>query len=348
MENFFVNKKIKSIINHSTSLKDDILWFLNNNDSEIINLLFNKANEIRNIYCGNFFAVRGLIEFSSFCKNTCLYCGLNCNNKNASRYKLSKNEILNSVEKIYLSNIKTVVLQSGEDNSSTEFITDIIKTIKSFFPDIAITLSVGERSFEDFKTWKEAGASRYLLRIETTNANLYKQIHLNRTVESRLACLKNLQTLEYQTGSGLMIGFPGQTLNDIANDLIFFAENNFDMIGIGPFIPHPETPFKNDKTGFVDLTLKTIALTRLLLKDIWIPATTALGSMEKDFRIDALLCGANVIMPNFSPDIYKEKYNIYPGKVCISENKKNAIQLLEKLSQESGLHISYEINDRIK
>lgn len=344
----FVNNKIDSIINHGSNLKNDILWFLNNEDLEINNFLFSKANDIRNIYCGNFFALRGLVEFSSYCQNTCLYCGLNCNNKNASRYKLTKSEILNSVKMIYQNQIKTVVLQSGEDNSSTEYITDIIKSIKSFYPEMAITLSVGERSFNDYKIWKDAGASRYLLRIETTNPDLYKKIHLNRNLESRLTCLRNLQNLGYQTGSGLMIGVPGQTKIDIANDLIYFSENNFDMIGIGPFIPHPDTAFKNEKKGSVELTLKTIALTRLLLKDIWIPATTALGSMEKDFRIDALLSGANVLMPNFSPDNYKEQYNIYPGKICITEDKKNAIQFLEKLSQDSGLQINYDINDRIK
>lgn len=316
-----------------------IIWFLETEDALALAELGKTAVCLRNERCGPRLAVRGLVEFSSYCGNTCRYCGLHRGNRNAQRYRLAKEQILDCAAAICQAHIGTMVLQSGEEATGAEFLEEVLREVKAAHPNLAITLSVGEREEDDYRRWKEAGADRFLLRIESSDPVLYESLHQGRKVESRLRCLDTLQRLGYQTGSGLMIGVPEQRLEHIARDLLFFAEKGYDMVGIGPFIPHPDTDFRDERAGSVDLTLRTVALARLLLPEAWIPATTALGSMDRDYRLDALRCGANVVMPNFSPADCKKKYAIYPGKRCIGEANLCAEEMLGSLAASAGLFV---------
>ena len=289
-------------------------------DEKPLRELYEQADKVRHQYAGDKILLRGLVEFSNYCGRSCYYCGLNASNKSLERYRLTKEEILESVSQIAACDIKTVVLQSGEDPAlKPEWLAGIVKEIKSKY-DIAVTLSVGERPREDYKLWKDAGADRYLLKIETSDKALYDSLHCGMDFENRLRCLRDLKDLGYETGSGIMVGLPGQTLSSIANDILFFKEWDFDMIGIGPFIPHGKTPLADNTAGDVNLVLKTLALTRIVTKRANLPATTALGSLGKDFRVEGLKAGANVLMPNFTPAPYKKLYEIYPNKRCISES----------------------------
>jgi biotin synthase len=310
--------------------------------------LFNFADQIRKQYMGDEVLLRGIIEFSNYCGNTCFYCGLNKNNSKIKRYRLTKEEILSSVESLISYKIKTVILQSGEDsNLDSLWLCDVIKTIKSRY-DTAVTLSVGEKSYGDYKMWKEAGADRYLLKIETSNETLYKILHPDMSFSNRIECLKNLKKLGYEVGSGNIIGLKGQTLKIIADDILFFKKKNFDMIGIGPFIPHSVTELAEEKKGDADLTLKVIALTRIIMKNSHLPATTALGSMEQDYRRDALKAGANVLMVNFTPSPYRSQYELYPGKRCIDEPQGVCAGCAEKIADSIGRVVEYRRGDSLK
>ena len=234
---------------------------------------------------------------------------------------------------------KTVVLQSGEDKFfDTDKMCNIIKKIKEL--DIALTLSIGERTFEEYKAFKQAGADRYLIRIETTDKNLYKKMHPNMDFNNRIRCLEDLKPLGYEVGTGCLIGLPEQTIESLANDILFFKEIEADMIGIGPFIPHPQTPLKDTKHGDFILALKVMALTRILLKDINIPATTAMETLNPNGRIIALQSGANVVMPNITTSEYREKYEIYPNKICIHENPDKCRGCIENKITSIGRTIS--------
>lgn len=311
------------------------------------NLLRSTAKKIRDDECGNRLILRGLVEFSSFCQNTCLYCGLNRTNTNAVRYRLSKEEILEAAGNIQKCGISTIVLQSGEDKAPAPWLADIISKIKKEYP-IAVTLSVGERKSEDFALWKVAGADRYLMRVETSNTQLYKNLHDERNLETRIACLKILREQNWQVGSGIMIGPPGQIIQHIAEDILFFAQENFDMIGIGPFIPHPDTAFHGAKRGNIELSLNSVALTRIITRNTWLPATTAIASLEKDYRLEALNAGANVIMPNFTPERVRKNYEIYPGKHCFKEATTHCIEDMEELATRAGLTLDLCRADSLK
>ncbi|MFA6216885.1 MAG: [FeFe] hydrogenase H-cluster radical SAM maturase HydE [Candidatus Omnitrophota bacterium] len=293
----------------------DIEYLLSRESSDEVGMIFRFADSVRRAHAGDGILARGIIEFSNYCANSCAYCGLNRNNKSLKRYRLSHDEIFKSILKMVSLGIKTVVLQSGEDFSMEALLLkETIEEIKARF-DVALTLSVGERSARDYRLWRKAGADRYLLKIETTNRRLYESLHAGMSFQQRINCLKALQDLGYQTGSGVIVGLKGQTLRMLAEDIVFFKKNNFDMIGIGPFIPHPATKLKNQAQADVSLTLKTLALTRIVTKNAHLPATTALGSIGKrDFKIDGLRAGANVIMLNFTPPEYSRLYEIYPGK----------------------------------
>lgn len=281
--------------------------------------LFSYADKIREKYAGNKVHLRGLIEFSNICKCTCKYCGLRCENKNLKRYRIIPDKILEYAKNAVSLGYKTLVLQSGEDSFYTqEILVSLIKEIKKL--DVALTLSIGERRFEDYKAFKNAGADRYLIRIETTDRNLYKELHPNMSFENRLRCLSELRKLGFEVGSGCLIGLPNQTIESIADDILFFKENNFDMIGVGPFIPHPETPLNDCGLGSFQLALKVMAIIRIMLPDINIPATTAMETLNPQGRIIALKSGANVVMPNVTTKEYRQKYEIYPNKICINEN----------------------------
>ncbi len=324
--------------------------------SEIINLLkdesqndwlFSYADKIRQKYVGDKVHLRGLIEFSNICKCTCKYCGLRYENKDLKRYRISSNEILKYAKNAVSLGYKTLVLQSGEDSFYTqEILVPLIKEIKKL--DVTLTLSIGERSFEDYKAFRNAGADRYLIRIETTDRNLYKELHPNMSFENRLRCLSDLRKLGFEVGSGCLIGLPNQTIESIADDILFFKENNFDMIGVGPFIPHPQTPLNNSKQGSFELALKVMAIIRIMLPDINIPATTAMETLNPNGRIIALKSGANVVMPNVTTKEYRKKYEIYPNKICINENPDKCRFCIENKIKSIGRTISNDYGFRIK
>jgi biotin synthase len=311
-----MNKFIeKAKITHNLD-KEELLKLLQNDD--INEELFKAADEIRQKYLGDYVHLRGLIEFTNICKRNCMYCGLRRDNKNIERYRLTEEEILDFAKKAVSYGYKTLVLQGGEDDYFTkERMTNIVKEIKKL--GVALTLSLGEKTYEEYKSFKEAGADRYLIRIETTDKELYETMDPNMSFEERLNCLKDLRDLGYEVGSGILVGLPNQTLESIALDILFFKEINADMIGIGPFIPNEDTPLKDAQGGDLTLALKVMALTRLLLPDINIPATTAMESLTPNGRIIALQSGANVVMPNVTEGDYRKLYALYPGKICTGD-----------------------------
>lgn len=317
--------------------KEEIIDILS--DDSRNDWLFSLADKTRKEYVGDEVHLRGLIEFSNICRCQCKYCGLQSTNKTIDRYRISPDNIVLYAKKAVEMGYKTVVLQSGEDEYySKDIMCDIIKRIKSF--DVAVTLSIGERSFEDYEAFKTAGADRYLLRIETTDKGLYKQMHPNMSFENRVRCLKDLKTLGYETGTGCLVGLPNQTVESLADDILFFKEIDADMVGIGPFIAHPQTPLKDAQNGSFTLALKVMALTRILLKNINIPATTAMETLNPNGRIIALQSGANVVMPNVTTTEYRAKYEIYPNKICINEDPTQCRGCIEGKIKSIGRTIS--------
>ncbi len=315
-----MNKLVKKAKEtHSLSAKEIVALL---EDDSINEELFAAADEVRREFVGDDIQLRGLIEFSNICKRNCLYCGLRSENRNVDRYRLSKKEIIDFAQKAVDYGYKTLVLQSGEDDFfKADMLAEILREIKK--NDVAITLSTGEHTLEEYETLKQAGADRFLLRIETTDAELYSKMHPNMSLEARKQCLRDLREAGFEVGSGCLVGLPGQTLESLANDILFFKEIDVDMTGIGPFIPNQETPLGDaDGNNFV-LALKVMAITRLLLPDINIPATTAMETLETNGRIKALQSGANVIMPNVTEGDYRRKYNLYPGKIAVHETPLN-------------------------
>ncbi|EKE03084.1 MAG: hypothetical protein ACD_20C00262G0004 [uncultured bacterium] len=340
-----INKAEKT---HSLS-KVEIVALLSN--SEFDSELFMAADRVRKKYVGDDVHLRGLIEFSNICKQNCLYCGLRRDNKNLERYRLEPEEIIDFARKAVSYGYKTVVLQSGEDPYYTvDMMKYIIKEIKSL--DIAITLSIGEKTQEEYQAYKEAGADRYLLRIETTDKELYSKMDPDMDYLNRLSCLTFIRDLGYEVGSGCLVGLPGQTMESLADDILFFRAINADMIGVGPFIPNPDTPLKDEKGGVFELSLKVMAITRLLLPDINIPATTAMETLNPNGRIIALQSGANVVMPNVTEGDYRRKYAIYPGKICINDTPAHCRGCIagkiagigRKVSTEYGFRVSRHIS----
>lgn len=287
--------------------------------------MYQHAQRICTEHCGSGVILRGIVEFSNYCRNSCRYCGLRRQNCQVRRYRLSNEEILTAVESLYRQGIGTVVLQSGEDpDLSADRLARLIEQIKRNY-SMAVTLSVGEWSFSHYKTWRSAGADRYLLKIETTDKGLYHALHPGMNYFDRLRCLDALDELEYQRGSGIIVGLPGQTIESIADDLNFLDRRDFDMISIGPFIPHPHTPLSPHPPGSIDITCAAIAVARCLTKNSHIPATSALAASSPDYRYRALLSGANVIMPNFTPPASARYYDIYPHNGRKKPNQSEAI-----------------------
>jgi biotin synthase len=330
---------------------EDILSLLSLVDEADKQQLYDFADRIRQSYCGSGVLLRGIIEFSNYCRNTCRYCGLHKNNSSIQRYRISRKQIIAATDKIYKSGIRTTVLQSGEDEGmEAQWLADVVAEIKSRYDNqMAITLSVGEWRTEDYELWKQAGADRYLLKIETTCRNLYEKYHPGMSYDNRVRCLRDLKSLGYQVGSGSLVGLSGQTPQILAADILFFKEFDFDMLGIGLFIPHTATDLKNAHRGELDMTLKMLAVTRIVLKNTHLPATTATGSIsEYDNRIDALKAGANVIMPNFTPDDYKELYEIYPNKRCVKEKDTDPVKAVREMVEGIGRDIDLARGDTLK
>ena len=280
--------------------------------------LLREADKVRHDNVGDEVHLRGLIEFSNICRNNCLYCGIRRDNKLLQRYRMSEDELIETARRGAELGFKTIVMQSGEDMYyDTGRMCRIIETIKKF--DVAVTLSLGERKYEEYKDFRNAGADRYLMRIETTDKDLYHRLDPAMSWQHRYECLLMLKELGYELGSGSMVGLPGQSVESIADDLLFMQELKVDMAGIGPFIPHQQTPLKDTAGGTLDLALRTMALMRIMLPDINIPATTAMESLHPQGRIKALQSGANVVMPNITEGEYRKLYELYPGKICVND-----------------------------
>ena len=280
--------------------------------------LYRRADEVRRETVGDDVHLRGLIEFSNICRNDCLYCGIRRGNRQVQRYRMSDDELVETATRAAALGFQTIVLQSGEDlHFDQARLCRIIEQIKRL--DVALTLSVGERDYADYKAWRDAGADRYLMRIETTDRNLYHRLNPGMSWERRHECLLMIRELGYELGSGIMVGLPGQTVESIADDLLYLKDNCIDMAGIGPFIPHPETPLAGEAGGTLEQALRTMAAMRLLMPDINIPATTAMESLHPRGRIMALQAGANVVMPNVTEGEYRRLYELYPGKICVND-----------------------------
>jgi len=330
--------------------RGDLRFLLSLTDPADRKQLFYFADAFRKQYVGDGILLRGIVEFANYCNNGCLYCGLNKDNKNIGRYRLDQQQVYDCISHIYADGIRTVVLQSGEqDDLDANWLKELIELVKNDFDDMAITLSVGECSAEDYQLWKDAGADRYLLKIECSDKKVYQSMHPGMSFERRIQCLRDLKEIGYQTGSGCIIGLKGQTADTLAGDILFFAEQEIDMIGIGPFIPHQDTSLRDQEQGTLEMVLNAIAVTRIVTKDTHLPATTATGSIgQGDGRIKALKAGANVLMPNYTPLEYKKLYEIYPGKRCVTEPAGACAGCMEKMAASLGRHIDYSIGHSFK
>lgn len=322
-----------AVINH-TLTKEELICILK--DETINNYLFEAADKIRKKFVGDEVHLRGLIEFSNICKCNCAYCGLRKDNTCIKRYRMDFEQILYLAKAAKGYGYRTIVLQGGEDSYfNKKKMCKIIEAVKNL--GFAITLSLGERTFEEYKAFKSAGADRYLLRIETTDKNLYEKLHPQMEFEKRKKCLYDLKSIGFETGSGCLVGLPNQSIESLAQDILFFKEIDADMIGLGPFIPSPQTPLEKAAGGTLTMSLKVMALTRLMLPDINIPATTAMETLEPDGRIKALQSGANVVMPNVTDGDCKNKYEIYPGKAGLNntpeEYKKTITAKIESIGR---------------
>lgn len=305
------------------------------------------AREISKKHFDNKIFIRGLIEISSYCKNDCLYCGIRKSNKNAERYRLTKNQIMDCCKAGYDLGFRTFVLQGGEDMYySDEVVVDVVSDIRKNYPDCAITLSLGERTKESYQKLFDAGANRYLLRHETADSQHYSKLHpANLTLENRMECLKNLKDIGYQTGCGFMVGSPYQTVQTIAKDLQFISEFKPEMVGIGPFIPHKDTPFGEYEGGNLELTLFLLSIVRIMLKKVLLPSTTALGTIHKEGRQLGILAGANVVMPNLSPSDVRKKYLLYDNKICTGDEAAESLKSLKKTMEGIGYEIAVSRGD---
>lgn len=290
---------------------------------------------------GDAIYIRGLIEISNICKNDCLYCGIRASNANCDRYRLSRDEILSCCSEGYELGFRTFVMQGGEDMHFTdEVMCDIIRSIKKQYPDCAVTLSLGEKSEESYQKLYDAGADRYLLRHETADIGHYGKLHPdNLSLENRMKCLKNLKDIGFQVGCGFMVGSPYQTTEHLAKDLKFIEEFKPHMCGIGPFIPHRDTEFADRKAGSVDLSCYLLAIIRLMHPGILLPATTALASLENEGREKAILCGANVVMPNLSPMEQRAKYTLYNNKASLGTEAAEGLKALKESFKKIGAEV---------
>lgn len=300
-----------------------------------------KASKTAKQFFDNKVYTRGLIEFTNYCKNDCYYCGIRRSNTNVKRYRLSEEEILACCEQGYELGFRTFVLQGGEDLRYTdEDMIRIISSIKKNYPDCALTLSIGEKSYESFAAYYEAGADRYLLRHETADETHYKKLHPESlSLQVRKQCLRDLKAIGYQVGTGFMVGSPGQTAECLAEDLLFIKELSPAMVGIGPYLPHHDTPFAGEKQGSMELTLFLISILRLMIPNALIPATTALGTIHPLGREKGILSGANVVMPNLSPVTVRKQYELYDNKICTGDEAAECKFCLQNRMNKIGYEI---------
>lgn len=338
MNQFEIKSLVDQAYKNAELNKEEIKDLLAADPAEL-DYLLQQADQKRKEVCGDEVHLRAIIEFSSYCRQNCYYCGLRKDNEKIERYQLQKEEIIKTAQMAAELGYQTVVLQSGEDQYPAAEIAEIIREIKKT-TEMAVTLSLGERDFAAYKLWREAGADRYLLKHETADQTLYEKYHPGMSFANRIESLKYLKTIGYQIGSGVIIGLPGQTPDILAEDLLLSQDLELDMIGSGPFIPHQETPLKGSKGGTVEMTLKFTALSRLLLPLAHIPATTALGTIDAEGRQKALKAGANVVMPNVTDSSYREKYQIYPEKICVNEEAGDCRQCIGGIISSLGRQVS--------
>lgn len=318
-------------------------------EEEAARLLREKAAAVRKKYYGNEIYVRGLIEFTNYCRNDCYYCGIRRSNGEASRYRLTKEEILERCAYGRTLGFRTFVLQGGEDPYFTdERMEEIIRAVKERHPDCALTLSLGERSEESYKRFRRAGADRYLLRQETANELHYRKLHpSDMSLAKRKQCLYDLKALGYQVGGGFMVGSPGQTYGELGEDLVFLGELRPQMVGIGPFIPHHSTPFSEEAPGSVDLTVRLLSIIRILLPKVLLPATTALGTLDPQGWEKGILAGANVVMPNLSSPERRKQYELYDHKADLGDGAELCRGSLARRFQAIGYEISLGRGDAV-
>lgn len=316
-------------------------------DPDAIRLLREEAVRIQKKYFENKIYTRGLIEFTNYCRNDCYYCGIRRSNRNASRYRLTKEEILQCCENGYELGFRTFVLQGGEDPwFNDDRMVDIIRSVKQGYPDCAITLSIGEKSKESYQRFKDAGADRYLLRHETASEEHYRYLHPESlSLANRKQCLYTLKELGYQIGAGFMVGAPGQTLEYLAEDLVFLKDLNPHMVGIGPFIPHHDTKFAEEPAGSVDMTLFLLSVIRIMLPQVLLPATTALGTLDPRGREKGFQAGASVVMPNLSPVKNRKQYELYDNKICTGEEAAECRGCLARRVESVGYEIVTDRGD---
>ena len=341
-------KAVDKLIQRQKLTKEEFIEILKQQDNpDIRELLKEEAVRLRKHYYGTKVFTRGLIEFTNHCKNDCYYCGIRRSNKNAKRFRLSQEDILACCENGYELGFRTFVLQGGEDVWYTdEKLVEIIRRIKTLYPECAVTLSVGEKSYESYKAYKEAGADRYLLRHETADEQHYGVLHpAEMSLANRKQCLYDLKKLGYQVGAGFMVGSPGQSVETLAEDLLFLQELQPQMVGIGPFIPHHDTCFAEKSAGSVEQTLFLLSVIRILLPTVLLPATTALGSAEAGGRLRGILAGANVVMPNLSPFEVRGKYNLYDNKLSTGSESAQNLEELKKSLGTIGFSVAKSRGD---
>ncbi len=311
-------------------------------------LLFREADRVRQEVCGDEVHLRGILEFSNHCWKNCLYCGLRRDNRSLQRYRMLPDEIVALAAKAVGEGMRTIVLQSGEDPWYTkDRVTAILRGIKKK-AGCALTLSLGERGERELREWKEAGADRYLLKHETANPRLFNSLCPETTLEKRLGCLRLMKSLGYQAGSGILAGLPGQRPEDYVEDLLLLRSLDVDMAGIGPFIPHPETPLGHERGGDARDVLRLIAVARIVLREVHIPATTALGTVEREGREKGLRVGANVVMANLTPLRYRRQYEIYPNRICAEESAERCPECLKQRITNLGRKVSQDFGHSLK
>ena len=327
----------------------DLPQLLETESTHAIEYLHQQARAVADAVYGKRIFIRGLIEFTNYCKNDCYYCGIRCSNSHAQRYRLTKEEILSCCQNGYDLGFRTFVLQGGEDPYYTnERICDLVSSIKKKYPDCAVTLSVGEKTRESYEAFFEAGADRYLLRHETADEEHYGKLHPSKmSLQNRKQCLRDLKEIGYQTGCGFMVGSPFQTMETLYEDLMFIKDLQPEMVVIGPFIPHKDTPFGSRKSGTLDQTLRLLSIIRLLHPHVLLPATTALGTIHPKGRELGILAGANVVMPNLSPVDVREKYALYDNKICTGDEAAECRFCMEKRMEGIGYQVVVDRGDYI-
>lgn len=336
-----MTKDINILAAKHTLDDDGLRALLTTADSEVVQTLTSAARSLADRTVGRVVKARGLIEVSNYCRNNCYYCGIRAGNAHIHRYRLSHNDIMQCCAVGHQLGFQTFVLQGGEDPQHTaEWVEAVVADIRAHYPDTAITLSLGERPEEDYRRWFAAGANRYLLRHETATPTHYAQLHPDKmNFENRISCLHTLKTIGYETGTGMMVGSPFQTIDDIISDLRFMEQLRPQMIGIGPFVSHHDTPFADMPNGSVALTLRLISILRLMHPNANIPATTSLGTLAKDGRLLGVDAGANVVMPNLSPPDCRKAYALYDGKICTDLEAAESRRRLEQQFRNRGYEL---------